>query len=786
MSRKIKSNLLLRITILLIICYCSLTLADEKYGGGTGEPNDPYQIWDANDMQAIGADANDWDKHFILMADIDLNSYTGTDFNIIGAGYYESPPTGFPYFVGTPFTGTFDGNGHEILNFTYDYSGDYITGLFGLVEGEQAEIRSLGIRNASVSGERWVGALVGSSSATVRDCYIEQSSVSGSQDVGGLIGKCSGNALVSNCFSSATVSGNYDVGGLIGSVAQGTILACYSDGHVSGTNDFVGGLLGAIYYGELSGCFSNGAVSGRSRVGGLVGESRVAISNSYSMASVSSETSFAGGLVGRNSRVVWYSYSIGSVSNGGGLIGSGGGAFGSYWDIEASGQSTSSGGAGKTTAEMKSSSTYVGWGACGNNGVWILNDSNDYPHLEWETEVDQPLSEQEISDYLSGTGTEDDPYLVYTAEELNIIGLFPCEWDEHFKLMSDIDLSTFGGSSFNIIGYHVYSKRRPFTGVFDGNGHVIANFTYVSMERTIGLFGHISGDESEIRHLGLIEPNVNIEGGVYIGPLVGYLEDGLVASCYVQDGTIVGYKLLGGLVGKNKDGNISKCYSVASVMATDDYVGGIIGSNTGTVSDCYSMGQVTGDTYIGGLVGETREGKIHNSYARGTISGSGYVGGLAGANYATITNSYATGTISGSRRVGGLAGQNHATITNSYWDIETSNESNMCGSPEDPNCDNSYGKTIAEMKQQSTFFDWNFTTTWHICENLSYPRLQWQVLPADLTCPYGVSLLDFSILARAWQSTPPDDNWDSDCDLDGNEHIGAGDLAIACDQWMKE
>ena len=50
------SNLLHRITILLIICCCCL-LAQGKYGGGTGEPNDPYLIYDANQMNEIGASA---------------------------------------------------------------------------------------------------------------------------------------------------------------------------------------------------------------------------------------------------------------------------------------------------------------------------------------------------------------------------------------------------------------------------------------------------------------------------------------------------------------------------------------------------------------------------------------------------------------------------------------------------------------------------------------------------------------------------------------------------------
>ena len=97
------SNLFGKITILFVICCCSLP-AQAKYGGGTGEPNDPYQIGDANYMQAIGADANDWDKHFKLMADIDLAGFSGTAFNIIAN-----------------FTGVFDGNDHTISNFAQKF-----------------------------------------------------------------------------------------------------------------------------------------------------------------------------------------------------------------------------------------------------------------------------------------------------------------------------------------------------------------------------------------------------------------------------------------------------------------------------------------------------------------------------------------------------------------------------------------------------------------------------------------------------------------------------------------
>ena len=73
-------------TIPLTTAVCSLSFpASAQYGGGTGEPNAPYLIYTAEQMNTIGLHADDGDKHFKLMADIDLSTYKGgTAFNIIG------------------------------------------------------------------------------------------------------------------------------------------------------------------------------------------------------------------------------------------------------------------------------------------------------------------------------------------------------------------------------------------------------------------------------------------------------------------------------------------------------------------------------------------------------------------------------------------------------------------------------------------------------------------------------------------------------------------------------
>ena len=66
--------------------------------------------------------------------------------------------------------------------------------------------------------------------------------------------------------------------------------------------------------------------------------------------------------------------------------------------------------------------------------------------------------------YGGGCGTVPDPYLIYTAEQMNNIGANPDDWDKHFKLMNDIDLSGYTGTSFNLIG----ASDDRFSGSFDG------------------------------------------------------------------------------------------------------------------------------------------------------------------------------------------------------------------------------------------------------------------------------------------------------------------------------
>ncbi|MHC4111331.1 MAG: hypothetical protein ACYSUY_09660, partial [Planctomycetota bacterium] len=142
------SSLLGKITISFVICCCCLS-AQAKYGGGTGEPNDPYQIADANDLLELGTTTDDYDKHFILIADVNMVGYTFTTA-VIAA---DTDNTNYD-FDGIPFTGVFDGAGHKILNLTIDTAGagnDYL-GLFGFISSENAQVKNLGLESVSIIG----------------------------------------------------------------------------------------------------------------------------------------------------------------------------------------------------------------------------------------------------------------------------------------------------------------------------------------------------------------------------------------------------------------------------------------------------------------------------------------------------------------------------------------------------------------------------------------------------------------------------------------------------------
>jgi hypothetical protein len=331
----------------------------QPYDIGTGDPNDPYQIWTAADLMAIGWYRGDWDKCFVLMADIDVNA---VDVN-------EMLPIGLR---GYPFTGCFDGGGHTVWNFKCQFEQADCVGLFSAVGADPSrpggpigEIRDLQLIGVEVVGKRRVGGMVGYSDGQIVGCGV-QGDVCGSSDyVGGLIGYNHKGSVISS-FADCYVSGDDYIGGLVGSNRDGAILTSAAWGDVSGNED-AGGLAGSNG-GTIVQCYATGDVSYGEGVGGLVSFNGGTIMECYAAGHVTGDEEEIGGLVS--------GYRPDNVIR-------------SFWDVQTSGCTESTGGIGLTTEAMQTAQTYLDadWDFA---GTWMICEGLDYPRLQWEQRVCTP------------------------------------------------------------------------------------------------------------------------------------------------------------------------------------------------------------------------------------------------------------------------------------------------------------------------------------------------------------------------------------------------------------
>ncbi|UCG58754.1 MAG: hypothetical protein JSU70_04415 [Phycisphaerales bacterium] len=387
--------------------------AEARYGGGSGTAEDPYQIWTAEQMNAIGAEPNDWDKHFMLMVDIDLGAYTGTQFNLIGSWFgWEHPDN-------RAFTGVFDGNGKTIRNFTWESDGQERIGLFRYFECRESDwvegegwieegglIKDLGLIDVYVSDPNSIGpvgslvAVHGGEIGHIADCYATGTvTAPKAHSVGGLIGV---SETLEGCRWQGTVIGLENVGGLVGWHEE-DMKDCFASGHVHGVRA-VGGLVGYADEGDVNTCKATCVVEGQTRVGGLMGEGEEAfIFDCYALGHVSGGD-YVGGLVGfhRRDGNLERCFSAAKVEgiggDIGGLIGGSSGAVGdSFWDVEVSGQAQSAGGAGLPTAEMQTADTFLdaGWDFV---NVWGIGENQTYPYLRKYSATD--INQDRVVDWL--------------------------------------------------------------------------------------------------------------------------------------------------------------------------------------------------------------------------------------------------------------------------------------------------------------------------------------------------------------------------------------------------
>ncbi len=360
---------------------------------------------------------------FILLADIDLERM---DFQPIAPNTISSI-----IYQGTAFTGTFDGNGKTIKNLKVSDLQAYYMGFFGLI-GEEGVVRNVKLElvqgqlnGSSIGGSGNAGALAGMNNGRIENSVVIGGFIQGGSNIGGLVG--SNNGSIKNSYSTAELHGHSYVGGLVGRNIQGGIEMSYAVGAITVTS-FGGGLVGKIDSGYVKESYATGAVitggSTGNHIGGLVGEARGPITNSYATGEVAGRLT-TGGLVGLNANKIENSYATGRVTRTGsavsgtvgGLIGENeadGSIIASYFDGEqtkADNQTSEHSGTGNnqgsgvatayytvdTTVRVGNGTGYgevnkddfLNWDFTGRNtdgaeDIWHLARGGQWPILAWQ------------------------------------------------------------------------------------------------------------------------------------------------------------------------------------------------------------------------------------------------------------------------------------------------------------------------------------------------------------------------------------------------------------------
>ncbi len=341
----------------------------------------------------------------------------------------------------------------------------------------------------------------------------------------------------------------------------------------------------------------------------------------------------------------------------------------------------------------------------------------------------------------SGTGTENDPYIIKTGAQLAYLAQLATDGTAdkdsvygtgvYYKLGASLDLS--GHQWTPIAMYDKSYSWTYFNGNFDGANHkIIINVSNSSLG--YGLFSGL-GAQSVVKNLtltgsltcahrvgalayitqsGAYIENVfnytNVTGtasGGYVGGLVGSLSGAatVMKNC-VNYGTVQSAgKQAGGLTGTTP-ATVDSCVNFGHVICTTSTAGGISGTTTtGNVKNCVNYGLVEGVGTVGGIVGNvTVQSTITDSVNYGAVNSTGVnAGGIGGyigeggkisgcVNYGAVTNT--------AKQTGGILGQNKGDIADcDNYGVITGTTSvggiNGVSTGTAENC-NDYGEVVTE------------------------------------------------------------------------------------------
>ena len=240
---------------------------------------------------------------------------------------------------------------------------------------------------------------------------------------------------------------------------------------------------------------------------------------------------------------------------------------------------------------------------------------------------------------IPGKGTEESPYQISNAEELNIFRNIVNGTDGQTqntgacgKLTANIDLEN---EEWTPIGKNDTS---PYEGIFKGEHYTIKGLKVTSGEYA-GLFGYIRG--ATIADVTLTDGSISTTGK-YAGGIVAYAQSGTITGCGNENPVTGGsFTCVGGIVGAIRGSiRIDRSYNTGTIAGTSDNnviscVGGLRGKSfvdSPKVIDCYNTGTVRTGKYVGGLVGSTEgsDCEFYSCYNTGSVTDGTHVGDITG------------------------------------------------------------------------------------------------------------------------------------------------------------
>ncbi len=295
------------------------------------------------------------------------------------------------------------------------------------------------------------------------------------------------------------------------------------------------------------------------------------------------------------------------------------------------------------------------------------------------------------------------------------------------------------------------TSTQTFVGGLVGYSTTSSVITNVSVSGTISSSSSSVGGLVGYTNLTTIsdsDSSVTVSGTSSVGGLVGSMNgtnnsNATITNSYAT-GNVRGSTNVGGLIGFKYYGTVTDSYATGDILGDKDggltnaQSGGFVGTPClGVITESYATGDVYGDSDLGGFGGQSHNcgGTISNSYSLGSVYPS--VSGTGGAfmryiYLGTVTNSYSIGSVDGQTNAGFIYYDHTcSSCTNNFWDTQISGQSTggiFSGG-------RATGKTTVQMKDQSTYTSWDFSTIWNINGSINngYPYLRWQ--PVDVTAP---------------------------------------------------